>query len=270
VSDSERDEHPTNRSPADPVLASFANGLVHELNNILGTILGNAELAAMDRELSASSRTSIEEILKAVRQGLRLSQQILAFGRARPLPAGSPEWRAFVDEAARILRTGKTEGVGLDIVVTGEPETPASEPLPGTTAGPQDRAAPHVVFLDDEEAMVHLATRMLVRLGYRVTGFSQPEKALESIRRDPSAVDIVVTDYNMPRLSGIAVAREVVRMRPDLPVMVTSGNITDEMRAQADAEGVRYLVDKPGSVDELCRAVERTLANAARAAAPLR
>jgi len=72
----------------------------------------------------------------------------------------------------------------------------------------------------------------------------------------------VVTDYNMPVMSGLEVAHELAAIRPDLPVVITSGFITEELRREASTIGVRHLVHKPNTVDELCSAIERLLAQA--------
>ncbi len=66
-----------------------------------------------------------------------------------------------------------------------------------------------------------------------------------------------MTDLNMPGMSGLEVARELARLRPDLPVVLASGYITEELRALAPEAGVRQLMYKPNTVDELCAVVQR-------------
>jgi len=67
----------------------------------------------------------------------------------------------------------------------------------------------------------------------------------------------VVTDRNMPGISGLEVARELSRLRPELPVVLASGYITEELRAHALQAGVRQLIYKPNTVEELCDVVQR-------------
>jgi signal transduction histidine kinase/ActR/RegA family two-component response regulator len=116
-----------------------------------------------------------------------------------------------------------------------------------------------VLYLDDDESLVFLVMRMLNRLGYRTSGYQDARLALDAVRADPLGFDLVVTDFNMPGLSGLDVALELSRIRPNLPVVITSGYITDAMRADALRSGVRQVVDKPNTVDELCAAVHRIL-----------
>ena len=72
-----------------------------------------------------------------------------------------------------------------------------------------------------------------------------------------------MTDYNMPGMSGLDLAQALHEIRAELPVVVASGYITDELRARAPAAGVRELIFKPNTVDELCEVVAR-LARAQR------
>jgi signal transduction histidine kinase len=117
----------------------------------------------------------------------------------------------------------------------------------------------HVLYVDDDESLVFLAMRMLNRLGYRTSGFLDARQALDAVRADPGSFDIAVTDFNMPGLSGMDVALELARIRPDLPVVITSGYVTDALREDARRAGVRALVDKPSTVDELCQVIQQIL-----------
>ena len=116
------------------------------------------------------------------------------------------------------------------------------------------------MYVDDDEALVSLVGRMLKRQGYRVSCHTLPEEALAAVRADPGRFDLVVSDYNMPVLSGLDVARELSHIRADLPVAIISGYITDELRERAQRFGVRHLIYKPNTVDELCQAVMRLTA----------
>ena len=110
---------------------------------------------------------------------------------------------------------------------------------------------------DDDESIVFLTRRLLERQGYRVSGYADPRDALAAVRAQPDAFDLVVTDYNMPGMSGLELARALRELRADLPVALASGYITDELRAQAPAAGVRELIYKPNTVDELCTVIAR-------------
>ncbi len=105
-----------------------------------------------------------------------------------------------------------------------------------------------VLYLDDDDAMVFLVTRMLERAGYRASGYQGAQEALDAVRDDPQRFDLVVTDYNMPRLSGLEVAREIARLSPDLPVMLTTGDITEDLRSRARAARSSIADDRSTTV----------------------
>lgn len=117
----------------------------------------------------------------------------------------------------------------------------------------------HVMYVDDDEALVFLVERVLRRKGFEVTSFTDPRIAANTLRENPMGYDLLVTDYNMPGYSGVELLREARLTRPDLPVALASGYITPEIEASALAEGARALIHKPNDVDELCETVQRLL-----------
>jgi PAS domain S-box-containing protein len=142
---------------------------------------------------------------------------------------------------------------------------PAAETQAGTPApAPGERAAApdpgggrHMLYVDDDESLVLLVRRLLERRGYRISGYTVQSEALAALRADPAAFDLVVSDYNMPGMSGLDVAREVHAIRADLPVAIASGFIDEELRAQADGAGVRELIFKADTAEDLCEAFVR-------------
>lgn len=121
----------------------------------------------------------------------------------------------------------------------------------------------HILCVDDDESIVFLMVRLLERQGYRVSGYTDAHEALAAVRADPRQYDLAVTDYNMPGMSGLDVARALREIYADLPVALASGYITEELRTQALAAGVIELLYKPNTASELCEAVAR-LANERR------
>ena len=131
---------------------------------------------------------------------------------------------------------------------------------PGTEADPPALVLDsglRILYLDDDESLVFMVDRLLKRRGYRVAAYTRQDEALQALRADPTAFDLVLTDYNMPGMSGLDVAREVQAIRPELPVAVTSGFIDEELHAQAAGAGVRDLIFKADSVEVFCDAVQR-------------
>jgi PAS domain S-box-containing protein len=118
----------------------------------------------------------------------------------------------------------------------------------------------HIVYIDDYEAMVFLVRRLLVKLGFRVSTFGSGEAALAWLRAQPQeAVDLLVTDQNMPGMSGVQVARAVAQCRSGLRVAVVSGHVNDALLADAAAAGVVQVLAKQNSVDALGEALQALL-----------
>jgi PAS domain S-box-containing protein len=145
---------------------------------------------------------------------------------------------------------GSTFEIFLPLAQAREAADPAEKPA---TQAPSGRGAgQHVVYLDDYPAMVLMVRATLQARGYRATGFEDATAALAFIRAHAQDIDLVVSDYNMPEHSGLEVAREIRRLRPDLPVILASGYLTDELRQSAAEAGVRALFDKPRGIDDMC------------------
>jgi len=113
----------------------------------------------------------------------------------------------------------------------------------------------HVLYLDDEESLVVLMTRVLERLNYRVTGFCDPVEALKAFRNSPESYDLFISDLAMPGISGFDVVREVLNVRSDIPVVMTSGYLRPDEVDKAHALGVRALLLKPNSAYDLAKSL---------------
>ena len=133
-----------------------------------------------------------------------------------------------------------------------EEEVVAPEPIVGKGR--------HVMYVDDDQALVFLIARVLKRKGFTVTTFTDPQEAQVALRADAQAFDILVTDYNMPGYSGIDLLRYAKLIRPDLPVALASGYVTPELEQSAIREGASALIYKPNDVSEFCETVQRLIA----------
>ncbi len=142
------------------------------------------------------------------------------------------------------------------------------EPAQGAVVPPPAQAArvsvvqgqgKHVMYVDDDHALVFLVDRALSRKGFRVSTFTDPHLACAALRANPQEYDLVVTDYNMPGYCGIDLLREARAIRADLPVALASGYVTTEIEQSAYAEGARALIHKPNDVNDLVDTVQRLI-----------
>jgi CheY-like chemotaxis protein/anti-sigma regulatory factor (Ser/Thr protein kinase) len=117
----------------------------------------------------------------------------------------------------------------------------------------------HVMYVDDDQALAFLVDRVLSRRGFKISVYTDPLAALAALREQPQAYDLLITDYNMPGYSGVSLLQEARRIRPKLPMALTSGYVTPEIEVQAMAAGARALILKPNDVSELCDTVQRLI-----------
>jgi len=120
-----------------------------------------------------------------------------------------------------------------------------------------------ILYLDDEEPLVFVMTRMLSHLGHQVSGFTRASEALAAFSAAPSGFDLVLSDLSMPGMSGIDFAQEVLATRPQAQVVIVSGHVEAHDEERARAIGVRQVVRKPNTLEEMTRLIGDLLRPAA-------
>ncbi len=116
-----------------------------------------------------------------------------------------------------------------------------------------------VMYIDDDEVMLLMVSHLLESLGYRGTCLSDPVAALATLQAQPGAFDIVVTDYNMPPMTGLEVAQALRASAADMPVVISSGFISDGLRLAAAELGVVEMMHKEHTLEELGALLHRVL-----------
>jgi len=124
--------------------------------------------------------------------------------------------------------------------------------------GPLPTGSERILFIDDEHALIEIGSQMLERLGYEVVTRQRSVEALELFRAEPDRFDLVITDMTMPHMTGDKLARELMKIRPDIPVILCTGHSKLVSEAKAKDMGIRAFVMKP--------ILKRTLAEAVRKA----
>jgi signal transduction histidine kinase/CheY-like chemotaxis protein len=116
-----------------------------------------------------------------------------------------------------------------------------------------------ILFVDDEEIIVQSVWNMLVRLGYKVVTVTDSEAALNLFSEKPSEFDLVMTDQTMPAMTGENLGKELMRIRPDIPVILCTGYSDLISSERAMAMGFRGFIMKPFTLRESAELVRRVL-----------
>ena len=132
----------------------------------------------------------------------------------------------------------------------------AAEPQDEPVAGGSGET---ILLIDDEEALVRLGEEMMAELGYEPVGFASSTAALETFRATPQRFDAVLSDEAMPEMTGSELAREIRRIRPDIPVVLMSGYVTPALAASARDLGIKDVLAKPLAVRDIARSLAGAL-----------
>ncbi|MGE0354040.1 MAG: PAS domain S-box protein [Gemmatimonadales bacterium] len=116
-----------------------------------------------------------------------------------------------------------------------------------------------VLYLDDEPSLARLGERRLASLGYHATVSIDPETALSLFRVQPDLFDLVITDYSMPGMTGLAFAELIRAIRPDVPIIMLTGFVEDADETALKTSGIDLLLRKPVSLESLGKSVRETL-----------
>jgi PAS domain S-box-containing protein len=132
-----------------------------------------------------------------------------------------------------------------------QPKEKYHDPLTGGTE--------HILLVDDETALTHMGRQMLERLGYQVTVRNSSVEALALFRTAPERFDLVISDMAMPQMTGDTLAREIMRIRPDIPIILCTGYSDQISQEQAKDKGIHGLLYKPILKHELAASIRSVL-----------
>lgn len=116
-----------------------------------------------------------------------------------------------------------------------------------------------IMFVDDEPSLVSVFRQGMMRLGYKVEGFTDPRKAHEYFTKNPNAVDIVITDTTMPYMNGVDLADKLMSIRPDIPIIICTGFTTLISMEEARQRGIRDFIMKPFKIRDIATRIREIL-----------
>ncbi|MGA2053234.1 MAG: PAS domain S-box protein [Opitutales bacterium] len=257
---------------------------IHQIVMNLGT---NALHAMQDRPGRFEVRLQKFEV-DAMLAGTHPQLRAGTYARLSVSDTGHGMNRATLERIFEPFFTTKEPGVGTGLglaVVHGIMQdhdgviTVYSQPGEGTVfhlyfpaysgeAAAADAAAPailggsgkRILYVDDEEILAQMGKKTLERLGYVVEAQTNVIAALAAVRAQPQAYDLVVTDQTMPEMTGTDLAKQLLQIRPDLPIILTTGYSANLTAERVHSLGIRELLMKPHTLQSLALAVQRALA----------
>jgi len=116
-----------------------------------------------------------------------------------------------------------------------------------------------ILFVDDEESMIKMGQQILGRLGYKPEIRTNPVEALELFRSDPDLFDLVITDMTMPQMSGDTLAKEILNIRPDMPIILCTGFSEKVNEESAKEMGISAFVLKPIVMRDIAHTIRMVL-----------
>ena len=151
-------------------------------------------------------------------------------------------------------KKGTTVRIYLPLIDTRPDETPAISTEQDIPNGNES-----VLLVDDEEDVVEMMHLMLEKLGYQVISRNSSIEALDTFRKQPKKFDLVITDQTMPEMTGLELARQLILIRPDIPVILSTGYSETIGEDNAKALGIGAYVMKPVRVREVAVKIRKLL-----------
>ena len=137
---------------------------------------------------------------------------------------------------------------------TQRPSEPAVNVL-----GVLPRGKERILYIDDEPDIVAIGKQLLEGLGYQVVGSRNSIEALELFSLEPNQFDLVITDLTMPQMTGDFLAKELISLRQDIPIILCSGLSFKLTETDAKEMGVEAVLMKPIDRADLARSVRKIL-----------
>ena len=159
------------------------------------------------------------------------------------------------------IRIGTEVGIGTTFKLY----LPASDEVASSASIDDDQTSLHgterILFVDDEQMLMDTAIDLLTSLGYNVTGIGDSIQALSFMQEHGDDIDVLITDQTMPGMSGLELAKEVLAVRKDMPIILCTGFSNELNPDRAAAIGVKHIVMKPFRYNEIAKIIREVINN---------
>lgn len=117
----------------------------------------------------------------------------------------------------------------------------------------------HILVVDDDPEMLEITVLLLNHQGYLVTPASSSKEAITKIKENPDGFNALLTDYSMPFINGIELAKFIKELSVDIPVILYTGKIDHIDETQIGQIGISEVAKKPCKIDELDSIIKRAI-----------
>ena len=124
---------------------------------------------------------------------------------------------------------------------------------------PIQKGTEQILIVDDEDSTVRMEKQMLEQLGYHVTARTSSIEALEAFRAAPDKFDLVITDMTMPNMTGVELAKEILNIRSNIPIVICTGFSEQMSKDTTKAMGISGFVMKPVLMSEVAKKIREVL-----------
>jgi PAS domain S-box-containing protein len=116
-----------------------------------------------------------------------------------------------------------------------------------------------ILFIDDQQSIIEIGEHVFESLGYDVTTETSSVDALALFNSKPDNFDLIITDMTMPEITGDKLAHEMLRTRPDIPIIICTGYSAQITKEKAENIGIRAYVMKPIMKHEIAKTIRQVL-----------
>ncbi len=166
--------------------------------------------------------------------------------------------RGIVDQHNGLIKVHSKVDAGTEFQLY-FPTVASDQAEPESSSEPLLRGTEKILLVDDDNLVAEVTQAMLRELGYQVTALENPQKALELVKTDPDAFDLLITDQTMPGLTGLELAAQIRQLHPGLPIIICSGYSSKINQPDLAKQEISAFCSKPLDIIELSQAVRRCL-----------
>ena len=266
----ERDEISADLSQIQQVLFNLCTNAAHAMSEGKGTIeitITSEFIARASPVLEPDMAPGAYVVLVVRDTGAGMTREIIErifdpFFTTKPAGEGTGMGLAVVYGIVRTHRgtiTVASEPGKGSVFTVYFPQAGTAPMLPGEAVRSAPGGKEKILFVDDEELLVEMTVGLLQGLGYQVTAAMDCRDALDLFCENPGGFDLVIADQAMPHMTGSELAKEIIRVRADIPIVLCTGYTEAFSEDEAKATGVRELVLKPLTKKETAEMIRRVL-----------